>query len=237
MTLDLSLEAIEADLQRAEASGVPNVVAVLLARAQVRATLLAAGMAVPRRYVLGPDGDLEDANLDALAASAAQAQPITMPPPATVTPGPDINVAQAPGYSVFTVPDGASWQDRVEAAAMLLGVEKALLMLRLHDADGTWEDRVEAAAMLLGTDKETLAARLGPPPVEELVRAMKAEEPPLEAPAEVDEDEDVDDEDQGLDVDPGFDDTFAPVSGPEDDDIDADFFAEARAEHRGRGKK
>jgi hypothetical protein len=150
MTLDLSLEAIEADLMMAERGG--QVATLALARAQVRATLLAAAPADHQgRHEAEPYGAIVGA------------------PAGDVAHSPDIVVSQGADVDVFTVPKSSPWADRVTAAAMLLGVDAPLLALRLHDADGTWEDRAEVAAMLLDPsvvpDEDVLAA---PPEDDEL---------------------------------------------------------------------
>lgn len=116
MTLDLSMEAIEADLAMAERGG--PMMAVALARAQVRATLIAAGLAAP-----STDGGQWSGMEQAVQAPTVTVSPHVGPPSGT----PDINVEQGPAFDVYTVPKAASWGDRLEAAAMLLGMEEAVL--------------------------------------------------------------------------------------------------------------
>lgn len=118
MTLDVSLEAIEADLAIADRGG--QVATIALARAQVRATLLA-------RHVVGPrPGD-------------ETAEELTSPVWVNDT-GQDILIAEGPDAHVFTVPKGATWDDRVTAAAMLLGIEgdslRYALQLQAEARDG-----------------------------------------------------------------------------------------------------
>lgn len=164
MPLDVSLEAIEADLMRAEGSGSTAAIAVHLARAQVRATLLAAQPAPHegRHEALPPDYPLA---------------------PVIWTGSVDIRVEDHAGEGhVFYVPAAAAFQDRVEAAAILLGMTP---------------DQLAAG----------LATVLFP---------------------SAQEDEHDEDESQVADVE-------APYPHA-DQDIDADFFAEAKAERKARRK-
>jgi hypothetical protein len=107
MPLDVSLEAIEAELAIASRGG--QVADLAVRRAQVLATLLAAQPAdhQGRHEAPRPYGVLAGA-------------------------GADINVANGPGSTVYTVPDGATWDDRVTAAAMLLKIPHPDLVAALE---------------------------------------------------------------------------------------------------------
>jgi hypothetical protein len=116
MTLDVSLEAIEADLRIAERGG--QVATLAMARAQVRATLLAASSLAP---MVAADGH-------SLAIDDHQGRHEERAPyGALARAGTDIEVAEGAGVHFFTVPDAAAWDDRVTAAAMLLRLDEALL--------------------------------------------------------------------------------------------------------------
>jgi hypothetical protein len=150
LTLDITLEAIEADLAQAERGGPYS--AVHIARAQVRATLLAAGR-----------------------------QPAPTPVWVNDT-GQDILIAEGEVSTVYTVPTNASRQDRMEAAAHLLGVPADLFV------------------QLMTTDHSPKRHLVAGPPLDLDPSAI-----PLDVPGKVEDDE---------------------------DGIDEDFFAEAKAERR-----
>lgn len=93
--IDTSDAAIEADLSRAESGGTPGVIAMLIGRAQIRATLRASRPPAP--------------------APAFQALPVEGG-------SLDIQIAQGPFGDSYAVPAGAIWEDRVEAAARMLQI-------------------------------------------------------------------------------------------------------------------
>jgi hypothetical protein len=144
MPLDISLEAIENDFRMADRGG--QVAELAMARAQVRATLLAAG---------GVMFDAPGIHLPgATKANEADHQGRHEAPTTTVTTdedgSPNIVVAQGADVDVFTVPKVATWDDRVTAAAMLLDVEADSLRYFLQDneeaRDGYPEAPTEADA-------------------------------------------------------------------------------------------
>lgn len=114
MTLDVSLEAIEAHLNLADRGG--EVARNALARAQVLATLLAAQP---------PDHQ------------GRHEAPAATPPTQTNYTGPDIVISQGSESDAYTVPHASPWQDRVTAAALLLRIEREHLdaALRIEGAE------------------------------------------------------------------------------------------------------
>lgn len=93
--MDISIEAIEADLALAERNGA-SVKEVAFARANVTATLLARTDHVPG-----------------------------VVPDAPIPNGLDIQIVHGPFGDTFSVPLDATQKDRLEAAAVLLGIDKA----------------------------------------------------------------------------------------------------------------
>lgn len=125
MTLDISLEAIEADLAMAERGG--QVAVLALARAQVRATLLAPSSLAP---MVAADGHSLAIEADHQGRHEAPETPtgnyITWHASA------DIRIEEHPVGVVYIVPSTATWDDRVTAAARLLKVPEADLVAALE---------------------------------------------------------------------------------------------------------
>jgi hypothetical protein len=205
--MDLSIEAIEADLSRAEQTlGRPES-AIHMQRAQVRATLLAAQVV-----------DLTKAEQqDELPAPTANWVTITTPS----------------GTRGFALPDDMSDRDRLEMAAGVLNLEPDDLATRadsesarpLWNPDRPWHERIWMAAEVLGMTRDEVRSAIDPTVNEE----------PLLAAARI----------LGL-VPDDLAARLSPTAGtvPEladdqrsqyaDEDIDEDFFAEARKEHKGK---
>lgn len=99
--MDLTTEAIENDLQEAERN-VPRG-QIALVRAQIRATLMA-------RTLPEPEGRPAFLALPKEDGTA------------------DIQIAVGPFGDSYAVPRAASWDDRVEAAARMLAVERDVLI-------------------------------------------------------------------------------------------------------------
>lgn len=110
MPLDVSLEAIEADLRMAERGG--QVGDLAMARAQVRATLLAA-------QPVDHQGRHE-------APETPTGNYITWHDSA------DIRIEEHPVGTVYLVPSAATWDDRVTAVAMLLKIPHPDLVAALE---------------------------------------------------------------------------------------------------------
>lgn len=134
MTLDVSLEAIESDLRIAERGG--QVGDLAMARAQVRATLLAAQPVEHQGRHEAPE--TPTGNYITWHDSA------------------DIRIEEHPVGVVYLVPTAATWADRVTAAAMLLGVETAPLARVLANTFDS--DERQALEPPVVPDEDELAA-------------------------------------------------------------------------------
>lgn len=113
--MEITIEAIEEDLRRAEATlGRPEA-AIHMQRAQVRATLLA----------------LESAPIP---AEDVAAPPVEMPASLPHIPQSSIDVAIVTdeARTIYVVPVGAVFEDRLVAAASLLAIEADVLQSVLH---------------------------------------------------------------------------------------------------------